>query len=719
MPSTKVPHGGRPVRPVQSKKLPRLASPVQPEDEIDAFYDSVPIGLAVLDTDARYLRINKRLARLNGHPAEAHIGRTVRDILPAFADEVESLIRKIVTTGRPVLNCEFVGETPARPGVRRYWVEHWYPLRNADGVVAAINVLVEEVTERKRQEQALQKAHADMEQKVRARTADLTAVVAALKREAEERTRAQSLLKLQRDLAIALTFPGSLIETLDRILDAACEVDGIDCGGIYTVDAESQTVDLACHRGLSAAFVRSAARYTHKERPAQQLHDGRTLYLSRTDIERPGLGHLRREGMRAAVVVPVKHAGRVVAALNLASHTEDSLSEITRNAIESIAAQIGPAIARVKAEAALHLNEQNLQALFDSLGDFLFIVDDKGAISHVNPTVAHRLEYSAAELRGKPGVFVHPPAQRKRATVVLAAMLGGKATSCDIPLMAKSGTLIPVETRVVRGEWNGKKALFGISRDISDRKRAEQELLDRQHQLRALVAELAVAEENERRRIAHGLHDDISQMLARAKLTLGHVAALVQEEKARDMVGDVSGYLDHVLQVSRSLTFDLASPVLQRFGLEAAVEDLCDKMTAQHGFPFVVRNDGTPKPLAGATEIVVFHAVRELLRNIVSHAGAHRVVVSLSRVGAQLRVVVQDDGVGFDRTSIGDVSRKGGFGLYAIQERMKHLGGAFASKGVFPHGTRIVLTIPLSPAQESAEPRTRQPKSRTSARRID
>lgn len=111
-----------------------------------AVYDTAPVGLAVLDAEGRFLRINARLAEINGLPAEAHLGRTSREILPGLADAAEELLRRVLTTGEPVLGFEIEGETPARPGVRRSWVESWLPLRDAAGRIVGVNVVAEEVT---------------------------------------------------------------------------------------------------------------------------------------------------------------------------------------------------------------------------------------------------------------------------------------------------------------------------------------------------------------------------------------------------------------------------------------------------------------------------------------------------------------------------------------------------------------------------------------------
>ena len=94
--------------------------------ELDTLYGTAPIGLAMLSRDLRFVRVNQRLAKINGIPAEQHIDRTVRQIVPALADQLEPLIRKVLETGEAVLDVE-IEETPMAPGVVRTWREHFYP----------------------------------------------------------------------------------------------------------------------------------------------------------------------------------------------------------------------------------------------------------------------------------------------------------------------------------------------------------------------------------------------------------------------------------------------------------------------------------------------------------------------------------------------------------------------------------------------------------------
>ena len=125
--------------------------------ELEAVYATAPVGLAVVDTELRYMRVNARFAEMYGASVDAHIGRHVREIVPDLADQTEALLRRIKETGEPVLKVDIVGETPAQPGVKRVWNASLFPLRDPDGRIVGINVVAEDVTDRRQAEQAVQR----------------------------------------------------------------------------------------------------------------------------------------------------------------------------------------------------------------------------------------------------------------------------------------------------------------------------------------------------------------------------------------------------------------------------------------------------------------------------------------------------------------------------------------------------------------------------------
>ena len=117
---------------------------------------------------------------------------------------------------------------------------------------------------------------------------------------------------------------------------------------------------------------------------------------------------------------------------------------------------------------------RNFEVFFNTIDDFLFVLDEQGCILHTNETVTRRLGYTKEELPGQSVLMMHPPDRRDEAGRTVAGMLAGTIDFCPVPLMTKDGRLIPVETRVTRGEWDGSPVLFGVSKDISDLKKSEE-----------------------------------------------------------------------------------------------------------------------------------------------------------------------------------------------------------------------------------------------------
>jgi PAS domain S-box-containing protein len=121
-------------------------------DELQAIYETAPVGLCSIDRDLRYVRINSRLAEINGLPVKDHIGKSIHEVIPDLAAKIEPALRRILETGEPVIETELQGERPPQPGVIGTWLESWYPLRDADGKIIGLNKVVLDITDRKRDE---------------------------------------------------------------------------------------------------------------------------------------------------------------------------------------------------------------------------------------------------------------------------------------------------------------------------------------------------------------------------------------------------------------------------------------------------------------------------------------------------------------------------------------------------------------------------------------
>jgi signal transduction histidine kinase len=206
-----------------------------------------------------------------------------------------------------------------------------------------------------------------------------------------------------------------------------------------------------------------------------------------------------------------------------------------------------------------------------------------------------------------------------------------------------------------------------------------------------------LAEERERRRIATEVHEHIGQNLAFAKIELGKVRELASSDGLRDAVDEVIKVIDETIEDTRSLVYQVSSPILYQLGFVTAVESLAQQSQKRHGIAIEFEDDGQPKPLRDDVRVLLFQAVRELLANVVRHAQAKTAEVSVAKKGDQILVDVKDDGIGFEPAEIGpamDQDKK--FGLFSIRERLESLGGAIKVASRRGHGTRVTLSAPLS-----------------------
>ena len=253
-----------------------------------------------------------------------------------------------------------------------------------------------------------------------------------------------------------------------------------------------------------------------------------------------------------------------------------------------------------------------------------------------------------------------------------------------------------LERRVRERTAELEKLNAALKAEVRERELRQKEILSYQEKLRGLSAELILTEERERREIATDLHDVIGQTLALAKMRAGALRANCGSPEMAAELTDLYGFIDEAITATRSLTFQLASPILYEFCLESALERLAEDIHRRHGLKVSFRGDGKAKPLPTETSVMIFKAVRELLMNAVKHSGAGKVAVGVRRTADRVVVTVRDDGRGFDAraASVYD-GRRGGFGLFSIREKVSHLGGAFRLSSRRGGGTLAVVTAPL------------------------
>jgi len=232
---------------------------------------------------------------------------------------------------------------------------------------------------------------------------------------------------------------------------------------------------------------------------------------------------------------------------------------------------------------------------------------------------------------------------------------------------------------------------------LAERKRVEQALLEKQQRLSDVTVELSLAEERERRRIATELHDTIGQDLALARIKLGTVAKSHLRDEEAGIIDTTREMLGGMIQRVRHLTHMISPPILESGGLEAALKWLGRQMETDYGLRVAFMDDMGEKPLTEEIRSVLYHAVRELLINVVKHAGTGTARVTVGREGARIVIKVEDDGGGFDPASIEQslTREQGGFGLFNVRRRIIHLGGTFEVESSPGVGTCVTIGMPL------------------------
>jgi PAS domain S-box-containing protein len=342
-----------------------------------------------------------------------------------------------------------------------------------------------------------------------------------------------------------------------------------------------------------------------------------------------------------------------------------------------------------RAEEALRESEEIYRSLVESSPNAITMSGLDGKIMQANRRAAEMLGLeSEKELIGTIGYDLVVPEERENfQKELLASFKYGVSKEIEFTYIGKnnerrSGSFVASILRDAQGQ---PKAVMTTVIDVTERKQTEV-------QLKSLATQLSLAEEKERRRIATELHDNVGQILAAAKMKLAAQQGKLCTNEIEKNVAEAKRLCERAIVFTRSLTFQLSPPVLYELGLEPAVEWLAQTLKDQHGIRVDFSSDQKPKPLDDDIRVLLFQSIRELCNNVVRHAGAHKMKVSITREAEDIRVVVEDNGDGFDVSARGESD---GFGLFNIRERLTSVGGTFALSSSPGQGTSISITAPL------------------------
>jgi len=356
---------------------------------------------------------------------------------------------------------------------------------------------------------------------------------------------------------------------------------------------------------------------------------------------------------------------------------------------------------RKQAEEALHKEKVFAESIVQTAQAIILVLNPQGRIVSFNPYMEKISGYQLEEVRGKDWFDTFLPRQdRHRIRELFSKAVSGIQTKGDInPIITKDGELRQIEwyDKTLKDADGKLIGMLAIGQDITERKRAEKELLDYQNRLKSLAWQSSLVEERERRRIAEGLHDDITQALISVKMRLAQLYEDITTSQVTEDIDGFKEYIDELIHKTRSLAFELSSPVLYEVGLEAAIRGwLTKEIEQKYDIKTEFEDDGSSKPLDENVQIQLFRSVRELLVNVIRHAQAQKIKITMRKEEDRLKIAVEDDGTGFERLE-GDsgFDETSGFGLFSIHENLSQLGGVVEIESKVGQGTVVVLTAPL------------------------
>lgn len=615
-----------------------------------AIIEAVPVAIVGLDLDGHVHSVwNPAAEKMLGWSAQEAMGRPLPSV-PADRREEFRVFREQIQKGMILDGVEV--RRQRRDGTPIDYSVYASPLYDAEGRISGhISVLVD-ITERKRSEAALKASE----------------------------TRYVDLYENAPDMYVSVNAKTALIENCN--------------------------ITLANTLGYSKEQIvwRPVFEIYHPD-CLNQAKEVFEEFLERGEIHDKELQLRRKDGSKLDVSLNVS-----------AVRAEDGTILFARSILRDITA-------RKQAEEALKAEKFKLGGYFENLPMLAYNVTFDGIIANCNKTAIRTLGYNSKdELIGKPLIpIVYAPSSQEKAKRLFEIWKDEKKIKNEeVQVITKQGHVIDVLLNIDTIFDHNGKPIHNLSThlDITERKKAEVRLSklnetlerqvaertklaeDRAKKLHKLVGELTLAEQRERQRLANFLHDEVQQLLVGAKINCEFLSVNIGE-KSKQTADTILKLINQSIQTSRTLTAELSPPVLQ-MGLSATLEWLGRWMQEHYGLTVELKTDSGIDPQQEEATVFLYQSVRELLLNIVKHAGVKsaRLEMRLTK-NNQLRVTVSDKGHGFDSASM-ENDRKG-FGLIGISERLELMGGSLQVKSYPGEGASFSLIIPLETKKERGQ----------------
>lgn len=663
------------------------------KDYLDKIINSIGDPIHVKDRLHRLVLVNDAACKLFGRSREDINGKTAYDLFSTkeMADISWQKDEEVFRTGVENVNEETNAYAPGA-ALTVLVKKTLYTDNFGNQFLVGIT---RDITDRKLAEDKLRNANEVLQIKV------------------EELMRAERLLRLQRDLGIALSSVNNLNEALSLILDAALKVDGIDGGGVYIVDESTERVDLISHRGLSERFIEGCSHYDADSPLTRMVNAGELVYISHTDVSQ-AFSRIQEEGLKSLAVLPVRHKNRVIACLNLASHTYDEIPLGTRNALESIATGIGAIIARIKAEVDLRESENRFRAIFETAQDSVFIKDSSLKYLQVNPAMEKLFCKPASELIGKTDVELFDKKAGDEIQETDLQVLSGKIIEVEHSKRVNGRSFTFQISKVPMRDGSGRiNGLCGIARDITDHKRAEDELKSAKEEAEAAArakSEFLATMSHEIRTPMNAIIG-MTSILLDSDLTPEHRESIETIRSSGDiLLTTINDILDFSKIESGKMELEC-----QPFNLRQCIEEAMDLVAPramENGLDLAYLMDDSVPGTIVADSTILRQVLTNLLSNAVKFTKRGKIEIFIKALQQnenlyELSFSVEDTGIGISKKSLNKLfkpfsqvdmstTRKyegTGLGLAICKRLVEFMGGRIWAESELGKGSIFRFTI--------------------------
>lgn len=523
--------------------------------------------------------------------------------------------------------------------------------------------------------------------------------------------------EILRDANIALTENLSLEKVLETLLDYLAKLIPCDSANVMLRTDDSKFVVSALRGYPDPELTRSITLDANLNGRMRQICETKKTVVVADKLKEPewehhpGAAHVRNW-----LGVPLISSGQVIGLYSVDKVEPNYFQPEHARLAETLAARAASAIhnaqlfdqsqryvaelekriaERKQAEVALRESEERYRELFENARDAIYVHDLNGTYIRVNKAAERLSGYTREEIVGHNfWDFIAPDHVRHVREHFCTKLVKQGETTYEVDVIAKDGRRVPVEVSSRAIYENGVfVGVQGMARDITERKSA-------QDALQMFSRQLIEAQEDERRRIARELHDQIGQVLTAVKMNLYTVQQVCSSPETRSYVKDNIEAVDEALRLVRDLSVDLRPPVLDDLGLATALRWYVDRYTRRTGLKVEVMIDlpDENERFSRELETACFRIAQETLTNVVRHANASQILVQLAKEEDALLLTIKDDGVGFDFESLWTrTPHASTLGLISMQERAHAAAGTIEIDSIVSKGTEVRLSLPLGP----------------------